>query len=148
MIVTLVVAPLALIGVMRFGEGETQQWLTEESEAHRRWLEQWRAGGFPKDASGQRIAALADRAGGAEAERIRAYCLLKTELVLAAERELQDHDRKVAPDERARLRAKFAELAELRRDMGRSGVCGAETAAALQRQRRMGIGGAAGAGRT
>ena len=46
MIVTLVSAPLLLIGLFRFGEGETHQWLAEESEGHRRWLEEWRAGGF------------------------------------------------------------------------------------------------------
>jgi hypothetical protein len=52
MIVTLIAAPVILIGAMRFGEGETHQWLVEESEAHRRWLEEWKSGGFPADESG------------------------------------------------------------------------------------------------
>src|SRR5262245_18136895 len=71
MIVTMVVAPMALIGIMRFGEGETQKWLVEESEGHRRWLEGWRDGGFPADASGQRIAALAARSPPVDAALIR-----------------------------------------------------------------------------
>ena len=121
MIVTVVVAPLMLLALLRFGEGEAQGWLAEESAAHEAALAEWRGGGFPKDASGQRIEALAKRAGGAEAERIHAYCLLKTELVLAAERELQDQDRKVDPEDAFRLRRQFAELDSLRRAMGRTG---------------------------
>ncbi|HEY0629633.1 MAG TPA: PrsW family glutamic-type intramembrane protease, partial [Sphingomicrobium sp.] len=42
MIVTLVAAPLVLIGLLRFGEGETQRWLAEDSEGHRQWLAGWR----------------------------------------------------------------------------------------------------------
>ena len=121
MIVTIVTAPIILLALLRFGEGEAQAWLAEESAAHEAALAEWRAGGFPKDASGQRIAALAKRAGGAEAERIRAYCMLKTELVLAAERELQDQDRDVEPEDRFRLRRQFAELEALRKAMGRTG---------------------------
>lgn len=121
MVVTLVVAPLALLALLRFGEGEARGWLAQESAAHEAALAEWRSGGFPKDASGQRIAALARRAGGAEAERIHAYCMLKTELVLAAERELQDQDRDVEPEDRYRLRRQFAELESLRKAMGRTG---------------------------
>ena len=121
MFVTLVVAPMILLGLLRFGEGEAHGWLAEESAAHEAALAEWRAGGFPSDASGQRIAALAKRAGGAEAERIHAYCTLKTELVLAAERELQDQDRQVEPEDRFRLRRQFAELEALRKAMGRTG---------------------------
>ena len=59
-----------IIGLLRFGESEAQQWLAEESEGHRRWLEEWRGGGFPADASGQRIAALAGAGhqGGSRAD--------------------------------------------------------------------------------
>ena len=121
MIVTLVVAPLVLLGLLRFGEGEAKGWLAEESEAHEAALAEWRAGGFPKDASGQRIEALARRSAGSQAERIHAYCTLKTELVLAAERELQDQDREVEPEDRYRLRRQFAELETLRKAMGRTG---------------------------
>jgi protease PrsW len=121
MVVTLVAAPLVLLGLLRFGEGEAHGWLAEESAAHEAALAEWRSGGFPKDASGQRIEALARRSAGTQAERIHAYCTLKTELVLAAERELQDRDREVEAEDRFRLRRQFAELDALRKAMGRTG---------------------------
>ncbi|HEU0311325.1 MAG TPA: PrsW family glutamic-type intramembrane protease, partial [Sphingomicrobium sp.] len=120
MLVTMLVAPLVLLGLLRFGEGETKQWLVEESENHRRWLEEWRGGGFPADPSGQRIAELTRRAGKAEAARIREYCILKTELVLAAEIELMDGDRDVDEGERQRLRDGFDRLAQLQQEIGRT----------------------------
>lgn len=122
MLATLAIAPVIVIGLLRFGEGEAHQWLVEESEDHRRWLEEWRGGGFPGDASGQRIAALASRASKAEAERIREYCMLMTELVLNAEEELMDRDRQLEEGEAERLRAGFARLAELQREIGRTGL--------------------------
>jgi hypothetical protein len=128
MIVTLVVAPLLLIGLFRFGEGETQQWLAEDSEAHRRWLEEWRSGGFPSDVSGQRIKALAGRVKPEQAALIRDYCITKAELVLAAEEELLDRDRHLEDSEAERLRAAFARLEQVRQAIGRVGY------AALRRQ--------------
>jgi hypothetical protein len=121
MLSTLIVAPVILLGLLRFGESETQKWLVEESEGHRRWLEEWRGGAFPADASGQRIAALAARSSKTEAERIREYCMLKTELVLKAEEELLDRDRAVDDDERKRLHEGFDRLARLQREIGRTG---------------------------
>ena len=121
MFVTLVTAPLVLLGVLRFGEGEAKGWLAQESAAHEAALAEWRGGGFPKDASGQRIEALAKRSTGALAERIHADCTLKTVRGLAAVRELQEKDRLVQPEERYRLRRQFAELEALRKAMGRTG---------------------------
>jgi RsiW-degrading membrane proteinase PrsW (M82 family) len=119
MIATIVAAPMILLGLLRFGEGEAQRWLAEESAEHEAALAEWRSGRFPADSAGQRIAALAQRTG--DGDRIRAFCTLKTELVLAAERELQDRDRDIPADERARLRSRFAELEGLKRAMGRTG---------------------------
>ena len=121
MIVTLIVAPVLLIGLMRLGEGETHQWLTEESEAHRRWLEEWKGGGFPADDSGQRIKALAASLRPEQAALVRDYCVLMAELVLAAEEELLDRDRKVDEGEAVRLRAAFARLEEVKQSIGRVG---------------------------
>ncbi|HKN41522.1 MAG TPA: PrsW family glutamic-type intramembrane protease, partial [Sphingomicrobium sp.] len=121
MIVTMVLAPILLIGIMRFGEGETQQWLLEESEAHRRWLEEWKSGGFPADASGQRIAALAAKLKPEQAALVRDYCIVKAELVLAAEEELLDRDRRLEEGQSDRLRADFARLEEIRQAIGRIG---------------------------
>jgi RsiW-degrading membrane proteinase PrsW (M82 family) len=121
MIVTMVLAPILLIGIMRFGEGETQQWLLEESEAHRSWLEEWKSGGFPADASGQRIAALAAKLKPEQAALVRDYCIVKAELVLAAEEELLDRDRRLEEGQSDRLRADFARLEEIKQAIGRIG---------------------------
>jgi RsiW-degrading membrane proteinase PrsW (M82 family) len=121
MIVTLVVAPILLIGLMRLGEGETHRWLVEESEGHRQWLAEWQNGGFPADASGQRIAALAARSNPVEAALIRDYCMLKAELVVAAEEELLDRDRTIDEADEQRLRDAIERLAQLRKDLGRTG---------------------------
>lgn len=121
MMVTLVLAPLCLLALLRFGESEAQGWLAEECAIHETMLAAWRTGGFPEDASGRRIEAMSRRVSGQEAERIRAYCMLKTELVLAAERELQDSDRHIALEERQRFRDQFAKLEALRQSMGRAG---------------------------
>jgi RsiW-degrading membrane proteinase PrsW (M82 family) len=121
MIVTLVVAPILLIGIMRIGEGQTHRWLAEESEAHRRWLEEWRAGGFPADKSGQRIKALAARLKPEQAALIREYCMVKAELVLAAEEELLDRDRRLEEGEAERIRAAFARLEHVKKAIGRIG---------------------------
>lgn len=121
MIVTLVVAPIILIGVMRFGESETRQWLLEERDAHRRWLEEWKSGGFPSDASGQRIAALAAKLKPEQAALVRDYCIVKAELVLAAEEELMDGDRDLDEGQSDRIRAAFARLEEIRQAIGRLG---------------------------
>ena len=121
MIVTLVVAPIVLIGVMRFGEHETKKWLLEESEAHRRWLEEWKSGGFPSDESGQRIAALAASLKPEQAALLRDYCIVKAELVLAAEVELMDCDRVLEEGQAAQLRTDFARLEEIKQAIGRLG---------------------------
>lgn len=121
MVLTLTLAPIVMIGLMRFGAVETHKWLIEDREGHRRWLAEWQAGGFPSDASGQRIAALAGRAKPHEAALIRDYCLLKTELVLAAEEELLDGDRKLGDGDSERLRASFARLAAIKDQIGRTG---------------------------
>lgn len=121
MLATMVVAPLILLGILRFGESEAHQWLVEESEGHRRWLEEWENGGFPKDACGQRIADLAERATRVEADLIRRYCMLKTRLVLTAEEELLDRDRKLEEGERERLHEDFGQLARLQHEIGRTG---------------------------
>jgi RsiW-degrading membrane proteinase PrsW (M82 family) len=121
MIVTLVVSPIILIGVMRFGESETRKWLTEESEAHRRWLEEWKSGGFPSDESGQRIKALAASVKPEQAALLRDYCIVKAELVLAAEEELMDCDRDLEEGQAERLRADFARLEEIKQAIGRLG---------------------------
>ena len=51
---------------------------------------------------------------------IRRYCVLKTKLVLTAEVELLDGDRKLDDDERDRLKEEFDQLSRLQKEIGRT----------------------------
>lgn len=121
MTVTLLLAPLTLLALLRFGQGETQRWLAEECAIHEAMVIAWRSGGFPNDASGRRIEAMVRRVSDEEGRRIRAYCTLKTELVLAAERELQDGDRQISLEQRRLFRDQFTEIDALRQSISRAG---------------------------
>ena len=119
MIATLAVAPFLIMGLFKFGAQEAQHWLAQESALHRRALAAWRAGGFPDDDSGMKIAALAERSDPATARAIRDYCEHMTALVLAAETALHDQsseEHKVEID----AQATFARAHEARRAMGRT----------------------------
>jgi RsiW-degrading membrane proteinase PrsW (M82 family) len=122
MIVTAVAAPLLLMAVLSFGEKEARAWLAEDSAGHQQRLATLRAGGFPDDASGQHIAALAVRVGPGEAARIRDYCIARTELVLIAEEELGERDRKLDAAERERIHALIERIGALEHEIGRSGM--------------------------
>ncbi len=117
MLGTLIVAPLALMAIFRFGAGEAQQWLQVEREAHQAMLDTLSAGRFPDDPGGQRIAALAARSGPQTAELIREYWEVLTRLVLTSEetllRQSADADRVEAD-----IGASFTRLAELKRELG------------------------------
>jgi RsiW-degrading membrane proteinase PrsW (M82 family) len=116
---TLLFAPLALMAIFRFGAGEAQQWLSVDRDTHRAQLEILRAGKFPDDASGRRVAALAARCDPRTASRIREYCAALTALVLAAEdallQQASDSDR-VSVD----AAAEFKRADDLRRQLGAS----------------------------
>ena len=126
MLVTLVAAPVVLLALLRFGQGEAQTWLAEERAAHREELGAWEAGGYPPGPCGDRIAALVVRALPREGAIIRDYCTLKTRLVLAAESELLDRDRKIDDAHAEALRGDLSRLKQLRRDMGRTGYAALE----------------------
>jgi RsiW-degrading membrane proteinase PrsW (M82 family) len=115
----LLFAPLAIMAIFKFGASEAQQWLAVERDTHREQLDILRDGKFPDDASGKRIAALAQRADARTAERIREYCEGLTALVLTAEDTLllqsSDSDR-VSAD----AAATFKRVDELKRALGPS----------------------------
>ena len=111
----LVATPLVLMGIFQFGTAEAQGWLAEESAAHRDALAQIRAGAFPDDPSGRRIAALAARQGGEAGNCIRDYLAVEMALVVAAEEKLLGQP--VALDE---VGALFSERVERRRGLGRA----------------------------
>ncbi|MEO6114025.1 MAG: PrsW family glutamic-type intramembrane protease [Sphingomicrobium sp.] len=118
MLVTFVAAPAVLLGLLRFGEGEAQTWLAEESATHGEEVTAWQVGGYPRGASGGRIAALVARVGPEEGAIMRDYCALKTQLVLAAEIELLDRGRAIDQGHAEKLRGELARLKQLRHDMG------------------------------
>ena len=115
----LVVSPLALMAIFRFGAGEAQQWLTVERDAHRVMLETLNVRRFPDDPSGRRIAALAARSGAQTGEQIREYWGLLTRLVVASEDTLLEQSANVDLVE-ADARAAFIRLDQLKRSLGRS----------------------------
>jgi RsiW-degrading membrane proteinase PrsW (M82 family) len=115
----LLFAPLAMMTIFKFGASEAQQWLAVERETHRAQLEILRAGKFPDDASGRRVAALAARCDPRTAACIRDYCEALTALVLTAEDTLLKQS-----SDSARLSvdsvAAFNRLDELKRQLGPS----------------------------
>ncbi|MEO8547069.1 MAG: PrsW family glutamic-type intramembrane protease [Sphingomicrobium sp.] len=115
----LILAPLVLMAIFRFGSGEARQWLTVEREAHRALLETLNSGRFPDDPDGRRVAAFAARSGPKNGELIREYWELLTRLVLTSEEILLQQS---ANSERveADSAAAFTRLAELKRTLGRS----------------------------
>ena len=119
MLGTLLMAPVALMAIFRFGSAEAQTWLLAERDTHRAHLETLRQGQFPDDASGRRLAALAGRSGTTTGERIREYCEVLTGLVVAAEDALA---RQSSDQHRVEIDASdgFARLARLEHDLGRS----------------------------
>ena len=119
MLGTLILAPLALMAIFRFGTGEAQHWLAVEREAHGAMLDTLIAGRFPDDAAGRRIAALAARSGAQNGERIREYWEVLTRLVVTAEETLLNQSADADRVE-ADIGAGFTRLAQLKRELGRS----------------------------
>ena len=117
MIGALIATPVVVMALFAFGSNEAKTWLLDESADHRAALASLSAGGFPDDASGHKIAALAARAGPVEGERIRDYLATHMALVVAAEEKLLGHP--VPP--KADLAALFERLDALPREIGRSG---------------------------
>ena len=118
---TVILAPLALIAIFRFGAGEAQRWLAAESEAHRALFQTLSSGRFPDDAAGQRIATLAARSGARTAAHIHEYSRLLARLVLAAEEVLLEQSN-AADRIDVDLDADFERLRELKREMGKTTV--------------------------
>jgi hypothetical protein len=119
MLGTIILSPIAIMVTFKMGSGEAQQWLKQESSAHRQMLKTLRSGAFPDDVHGRRIAALAARAGTGASDSIREYWEVLTSLVLTAEETLLEQS---TADERtvADARAAFDRLAVLKRALGPS----------------------------
>jgi len=122
----ILIAPVALIGILSLGTAEAQRWLSSECAEHRAQVETLRAGRWPEGPAGRKIAALAGRLDEESAKRVRRYWELQAWLVAEAEETMMEEAAGDAEFDPAEVRAAIAELEGLRRALGRS------TYAALQ----------------
>ena len=120
MLGAVLVAPIALIGILSFGTAEAERWLKAEYADHKAQLEALRAGRWPDGSAGKKIAALAQRLDGQSATRIRRYWELQAWLVAEAEETMIEEAEGDAIFDTAQIRAAIAELEGLRRALGRS----------------------------
>lgn len=114
------VAPIALIGILSLGTAEAQRWLASECEEHRAQVEALRAGRWPRGLAGEKVAALAARFDAETAKRIRRYWELEAWLVAEAEETLMEEAGGDAVFERDAILSTIAELDGLRRALGAS----------------------------
>jgi RsiW-degrading membrane proteinase PrsW (M82 family) len=115
-----VVAPIVIIGIFQFGTGEAQRWLEVEHAEHQRQLGVLRSGQWPDTPAGRRIAALAGRLDPESVTRVRRYWELQAWLVAEAEEVMIEESKGDAAFDSEQVRAALAELAGLKRALGRS----------------------------
>jgi len=115
-----VFAPIAVTAIFTFGTAEAERWLKAECAAHHLQLEALQAGNWPEGPSGQKIAALTARLDPETTKRIRRYWEVLAWLVTQAEEALLDEAQGHHLVDREQVRAAFAELAGLKRSLGRS----------------------------
>ncbi len=120
MIGAAIFAPIAIITIFQFGTTEAEKWLTTERAEHRAQVETLRAGKWPNTIAGRRIAALADRVGPEAAKRMRRYWELQAWLVAEAEETMLEEEAGEAAFDPSEIRAALAELAGLKRALGKS----------------------------
>jgi RsiW-degrading membrane proteinase PrsW (M82 family) len=120
MLGAIVVAPVAVMAIFTFGTSEAQKWLETERAAHREQLQALETGRWPDSPSGRMISGLADRLGPDKARRVHRYCEVLTWLVVQAEQAMIEEAAGDVTLDRLKVEAAFAELASLRRSLGRS----------------------------
>jgi RsiW-degrading membrane proteinase PrsW (M82 family) len=113
-------APVAILGIFQFGTTEAEKWLKEEYGEHKAQVAVLRAGKFPENRCGRKIAALAARLAPEAAERVRRYLEVQTWLVAEAEETLIEEGNGDAIYDPKEILAAFAELEALKRAMGAS----------------------------
>jgi RsiW-degrading membrane proteinase PrsW (M82 family) len=89
---TLILAPISLFAIFRFGTREAEKFLVAEEEEHRALVETLHAGRFPDEPGWRRIAALAERSGPKSKGLIREYVTVLTELILTEEESLIEEE--------------------------------------------------------
>jgi protease PrsW len=120
MLCAIIFAPIALSGIFYFGTAEAKRWLIAECAEHHVQLETLRSGRWPDTPAGRKIAALAERQGPEGTKRIRRYWELQVWLIAEAEETMIEQESGEAVFDADEVRATFAELAGLKRALGRS----------------------------
>ena len=120
MLGAIVVAPLAIIGIFQFGQTEAERWLAADRTAHQAQIEALRAGKWPDSLAARKIASLAERVGPEAARRMRRYWELQAWLIAQAEQTMMDEESGDAKFDAGEIRAALAELAGLKRALGKS----------------------------
>ena len=115
-----VFAPIAIIAIFYFGQAEAERWLVTDHAEHKAQLDTLRAGKWPDSPAGRKIAALAERLDPEAAKRMRRYWELQAWLVAEAEETMMEEAAGDAEFNADDLRAALAELAGLKRALGRS----------------------------
>ena len=113
-------APVAIMAIFHFGTAEAERWLASERTEHQAQLEALKSGHWPTGSSGRKIAALAGRLDPESAKRIRRYWELQAWLVLEAEKAIMEESAGEPELNEEQVRAALAELAGLRRALGKS----------------------------
>ena len=120
MLGTLVLAPIALIGIFQFGTKEADEWLAKEEAQHRALVETLHLGTFPDDPQWKKVADLAERLGPNGKATVRDYVTVLSELILSGESAfLNKTDEKLLSQDNG-LNEKFDRLAELQKLLGKS----------------------------
>lgn len=113
-------APIALVTIFNFGHAEAERWLVAERAEHRAQVEALRAGRWPDCPAGRKVAGLADRVGPDAAKRFRRYWELQAWLIAEAEDTMLEEEAGDVQFDVGEIRAALAELAGLKRALGKS----------------------------
>jgi RsiW-degrading membrane proteinase PrsW (M82 family) len=121
MLASLLLVPITLFLVFRFGESESRDWLSADSEAHLARLESLKLQGFAGEEAARIREALERRAHGrVPLELVRDYVELHTELVLRAEALLKARATGDTPPIDSADKEALGRLDQLERSLGKS----------------------------
>lgn len=112
--------PVAIMAIFHFGTAEAETWLAAEYKEHKAQLAALRSGKWPEGQSARRIEALCQRLDPEMVKRVKRYWELQAWLVVQAEETMLEEASGDADFDVAEVRAAFAEIAGLRRAMGKS----------------------------
>ena len=120
MVLTLLLAPMTLFLTLARSERATREWLAADAAAHRKLLEDIRAGRFGESKPGSDLRDHLAELRAVNAEDALAYAELKMELVLAAEESILATHEGTAASTHESERDKFERLDALEQRLGRA----------------------------